>query len=293
MPQTDIITTPTRRFQCRHIFTGGHRCGSPSLRHEDFCFYHRGLHARQTLHTVDLSQGEHHATPFTLPIPEDRSAIQQAIGEILNRLAGNELDPRRAGLLLYGLQIASINLPRAAPAAAGEQGSPIEEITTDPTLGPIAPRTELPDPDAPPKNSLVARLLEELQRNNPPATNPPETPKPPDPVILSEAEESRYSASPATSAPGDPNPETLSSEPEQSEVEGPASPTTETILPTIQAAADSGRQLRRAREVVLLPPHLAVVLHRALEQLVPPIVKLPPMLPQLRHLPVPQRLEAP
>ncbi len=163
MPQTDIITTPTRRFQCRHIFTGGHRCGSPSLRHEDFCFYHRGLHARQTLPTVDLSQGEHHATPFTLPIPEDRSAIQQAIGEILNRLAGNELDPRRAGLLLYGLQIASLNLPRTAPVLA-EQGTPIEDITTDPTLGPIAPRTELPDSDAPPRDSLVARLLETLNR---------------------------------------------------------------------------------------------------------------------------------
>ncbi len=118
MPQTAITTTKPRRFQCRHIFTGGHRCGSPCLRHEDFCFYHHRAHARLAVPTVDLSQGEHQADPFTLPIPEDRSAIQHAIGEILNRLASNALDPRRAGLLLYGLQIASVNLPKSVPAPA-------------------------------------------------------------------------------------------------------------------------------------------------------------------------------
>ena len=45
------MQTP-KRFQCRHIFTDGHRCGSPTLlvethdatlpdrTHEDFCYYH-------------------------------------------------------------------------------------------------------------------------------------------------------------------------------------------------------------------------------------------------------------
>ncbi len=32
--------TEPKRYQCRHIFTDGHRCGSPCLRHEDFCYYH-------------------------------------------------------------------------------------------------------------------------------------------------------------------------------------------------------------------------------------------------------------
>ena len=49
---------------------------------------------------------------FDLPLPEDRSAIQASIGIILQRIATNDLDPRRAGLLLYGLQIASLNLPK-------------------------------------------------------------------------------------------------------------------------------------------------------------------------------------
>src|ERR1017187_5972702 len=51
------------------------------------------------------------------------------------------------------------------------------------------------------------------------------------------------------------------------------------------------RQFRWRRIVVLLAPHVAVVHDRALEQLVPPIVELPPMLAQLSHLLLPQRLE--
>ena len=51
-------------------------------------------------------------------MPEDRAAIQLSIGEILRRIARNQIDPRRAGLLLYGLQIASTNLPRQAKATS-------------------------------------------------------------------------------------------------------------------------------------------------------------------------------
>ncbi len=180
---THPASTHARRFQCRHIFTDGHRCGSPCLRDEDFCFYHLGLHAQSPLPTADLSQGEHRAAPFTLPIPDlnDRSAVQLAIGQVLNRLASNELDPRRAGLLLYGLQIASLNLPRAAaPATAPQQASPVEEIVSDPNLGRIALRTELPDPGAPRPNSLIARLLEALELTADPtaAPTPEATPEP-------------------------------------------------------------------------------------------------------------------
>jgi hypothetical protein len=153
--------THTRRFQCRHVFTGGHRCGSPCLTGEDFCFYHRGLHARQAVPTVDLSQGEHRATPSPSPPRKTAPAIQQAIGEVLNRLAANELDPRRAGLLLYGLQIASLNLPR--PAVQLEQETTVEEIVTDPDLGTVAPRAKLLSKDTPRPNSLTSRLLEAIR----------------------------------------------------------------------------------------------------------------------------------
>jgi hypothetical protein len=125
------------KYRCRHIFADGHRCGSPALRREPFCYYHHTTRApksapalRDTLSTFDL------------PIPEDRSAIQAAIGLILQRIAHGQLDSKRAGLLLYGLQIASTNLPK--PAATPIES--VEELTLDPTHGLIAPESELTAP---------------------------------------------------------------------------------------------------------------------------------------------------
>lgn len=129
------IATPSKRFQCRHIFAGGHRCGSPSLRGEHFCYYHHSSRRAAQSRMRDLGDKE---SVFELPLPEDRSAIQVAIGEVLQRIAAESIDNKRAGLLLYGLQIASSNLPKAN-ARDAEQPAPIDRYTTDLILGDLAP----------------------------------------------------------------------------------------------------------------------------------------------------------
>ncbi len=102
-------------------------------------------------------------------MPEDRAAIQLSIGEILRRIARNEIDPRRAGLLLYGLQIASTNLPRQAAKSTRdpreEAPQPIEEITTDPEQGLLAPAAELAQPEK--RLSVIGQLLEDFRRDHP------------------------------------------------------------------------------------------------------------------------------
>src|SRR5580698_2491702 len=145
--------TEPKRYQCRHIFTGGHRCGSPCLRGEDFCYYH---------HT--------NRRPVQDPrTREDRSAIQLAIGQILLRIAHNQIDSKRAGLLLYGLQIASTNLPRQAAKSTRdpreEAPQPIEEITTDPEQGLLAPAAEFTQPERP--RSVIGQLLDRFAQENP------------------------------------------------------------------------------------------------------------------------------
>ena len=157
-------------FECRHIYTNGHRCGSPCLRQQDLCYYHHTSRIRQAPPTQDLSQGDHRSAAFALPTPEDRSAIQAAIGEILNRLASNELDPRRAGLLLYGLQIASINLPRVAPAAASPET--VVDVVIHPDLGTLAEPTELQRTTDPASSTLIGQLLQQLQRSAAPIADP-------------------------------------------------------------------------------------------------------------------------
>jgi hypothetical protein len=161
--------TESTRFQCRHLFTDGRRCGSPALRGpegaENFCYFHHN--SRRPIQAADRADRLHRAaasaasrTDFALPNPgdlSDRSGIQLAIGEVLRRIASNDLDPRRAGLLLYGLQIASRNLPRSNPRE--ELAEPVSEITLDPEHGLLAPPAEF-EADRP--MGSAQRLLEEL-----------------------------------------------------------------------------------------------------------------------------------
>ena len=150
------IKTETKRYQCRHIFTDGHRCGSICLRGEPFCYYHH------TTRRPAPRQSLGKKSSFDLPLPEDRSAIQASIGIILQKIASNDLDPKRAGLLLYGLQIASLNLPKQQLHRDEDAPEQVVEITTDPELGTLAPESEIHE-----KKSSIALLLEEFTQPKP------------------------------------------------------------------------------------------------------------------------------
>jgi len=125
-----------KRYHCRHVFTDGRRCRAISLRSENFCYYHH------TSRRPAPRQSKDQTSAFDLPLVEDRSSIQASISQILQRIAANELDPRRAGLLLYGLQIASLNLPRDQREPDSAPEPTIDDITLHPELGPLAPQTE-------------------------------------------------------------------------------------------------------------------------------------------------------
>ncbi len=157
---SEVLTPEPTKFQCRHIFTDGHRCGSPALRGaegpESFCYYHHNSR-RPIQHEPTRKRRQ---SRFTLPNPcelSDRSGIQASIGEVLRRIASNEIDPRRAGLLLYGLQIASLNLPKSNPRE--QTPEPVSEVTHDPRHGLLAPPAELHANE--PKSS-VELLLEQF-----------------------------------------------------------------------------------------------------------------------------------
>ena len=122
-----------KHFQCRHIFADGHRCGSKCLREENFCFYHYRSHKPRI-----LPEQRDILSTFDLPALEDRSAIQAAITLIAQRIANGCLDSKRAGLLLYALQTASLNLPKPAAEPPGS----VDEIELDEVGAMIAPVCE-------------------------------------------------------------------------------------------------------------------------------------------------------
>jgi hypothetical protein len=116
---------------CRHIKTNGQRCKSPSLGLLAFCYFHSRLHRRHeellksssalavappnpTSCTPEEPQSQpDYATqnPIELDLPpvEDAESIQVSISLLIAALARNRIDPKRAAVLLYGLQLASSN----------------------------------------------------------------------------------------------------------------------------------------------------------------------------------------
>jgi hypothetical protein len=214
--QTETASTPPaidpkRRYLCRHVFTDGHRCGSPSLRGQDLCYYH----------TRTRREGPcaGRTGTFVLARIDDRPAVQIALYDVLSRLAGGDIDYKRGSILLYGLQIASSNLSRNPQPAAADQPPQVEEITSDYHLGDLAPITEIPEPEstaaaeaqptnaAPAPSSAETVALPPVEEPNtmgaphlatemrdPTSSADPKTAALPVTVILSEGDEPRISS---------------------------------------------------------------------------------------------------
>lgn len=155
--------------ECRHVLASGSTCDSPALAKSAWCYFHTRLHHRQgerqaarhthrrpdgrfaalpassdntgAIQTIDYgpypvgvstSSATWENTPLDLPPVEDTASIQLALIDVLQALAANQLDPKRAGLLLYGLQVASANAEKLSISRSAvrsvtftEEGTPL------------------------------------------------------------------------------------------------------------------------------------------------------------------------
>ena len=93
---------------CDHLKEDGFYCKSPALRGRDYCYFHLKLRGRRLNMARGRTLGPEQ--PIDLPFPEDMHAVQVSLGEVINRIANNQIDPKHAGLILYALQQAATNL---------------------------------------------------------------------------------------------------------------------------------------------------------------------------------------
>ena len=93
--------------RCQHIKINGTQCGSPALRRNKFCFFHKKWHEQRI--RINATQARR-ARSIDLPVLEDANSIQVALMQIMRMTMSGELDTKKAGLLLYALQTASFNL---------------------------------------------------------------------------------------------------------------------------------------------------------------------------------------
>ncbi len=83
--------------RCQHTHLSGKPCKAPAKRGTDYCLFHAREH---TTPTRDL----------TFPRVEDAAGIQLAVGQLIDAIAADMIDFRRAALLFAGLRIARANL---------------------------------------------------------------------------------------------------------------------------------------------------------------------------------------
>jgi hypothetical protein len=101
--------------RCQHLKINGTQCGSPALRRNPFCYFHK-LHQEErvelNLDRLKDARARRHKVSITLPILEDANSIQVSLMQIMRLIISGQIDRKTAGLLLYALQTASSNLPR-------------------------------------------------------------------------------------------------------------------------------------------------------------------------------------
>jgi hypothetical protein len=128
----------TKKKQCNHILTNGQVCNAIPMRDSNFCYWHHKARARRRRYeriggpiSMEANSG------LELPLLEDANAIQVAIQEIMQAILDRRIDNKRAGLLLYSLQLASSNIRNLTPLPKDDRpqidkiGSDDEDIFND------------------------------------------------------------------------------------------------------------------------------------------------------------------
>jgi hypothetical protein len=99
--------------RCQHIKVNGTLCGSPALRRNRFCYFHKLHHEERVELNLDrLKTARRRRITIDLPVLEDANSIQVSLMQVMRLIVTGQIEGKTAGLLLYALQTASANLPR-------------------------------------------------------------------------------------------------------------------------------------------------------------------------------------
>jgi len=98
---------PSYPNRCQHLKINGTQCGSPALRRNRFCFFHKRFQDERIRLAADRKRSP---GTFILPVLEDANSIQIALMQVMRLLVAQQIEHKTASLLLYALQTASANL---------------------------------------------------------------------------------------------------------------------------------------------------------------------------------------
>jgi hypothetical protein len=111
-----MASYPVDVRRCKHVKTNGTQCRSPALKGKELCFYHEKNRPAPAELYMD---GERYCdSQIMVPVFEDAHSIQTMIQLVVSLMLSRRIERKDAGLVLYGLQIASGNLKMPAAEKA-------------------------------------------------------------------------------------------------------------------------------------------------------------------------------
>ena len=96
MPASSKMERAHQAPRCTHTKSDGLRCQSPALKGKALCYFHS---------RIRYPRGGH-----MLRRLDDGNSVQVTILQAVRALREGTIDPKSAGILLWGLQLASANL---------------------------------------------------------------------------------------------------------------------------------------------------------------------------------------
>jgi hypothetical protein len=111
--------------RCEKVREDGTVCGCPKMRGYRYCYAHERMLQTQS-------------QKLQLPALEDANAVQMAIMRVQKALIDDEISEKKAGLLLYSLQMASSNLKHTT-FAEGKK-----EVVAEMVVSPAASGSQTP-----------------------------------------------------------------------------------------------------------------------------------------------------
>jgi hypothetical protein len=94
---------------CQHWTDNTTRCGSPAMRGTRYCYSHHRAQARGARKNAERARQRW----FESAPPQNAAAVQRALTQVMTRLLSGNIGHKRAGQILYSLQMASVKLRSA------------------------------------------------------------------------------------------------------------------------------------------------------------------------------------
>ncbi|HEX3156842.1 MAG TPA: hypothetical protein VHV32_19590 [Candidatus Angelobacter sp.] len=117
--------------RCQWVKQDGTSCGSPQMKRHIYCFAHKQMAEARTLLLL-------------LPPPEDANAIQVGLMRIQKAMIEDTISTKKAGLLLYSMQLALTNVGQTTFGKAKDEEMVRETVSEEEAISEEARRNQHP-----------------------------------------------------------------------------------------------------------------------------------------------------